>query len=54
MRFKKPLASTMLFAGIFLVGIIILYILVSEALETDENIPNNDTISDIIKVKESL
>jgi preprotein translocase subunit SecG len=43
MRFKKPLASTLLFAAIFLIGILVLYILVSKALETDINAINNRT-----------
>jgi hypothetical protein len=44
MRFKKPLASTLLFAAIFIIGIFVLYILVSEALETDINTIDNRNV----------
>ncbi|MFT6197214.1 MAG: hypothetical protein ACJAXY_001546 [Nonlabens sp.] len=49
MRFKKPLASTLLFAAIFIIGILVLYILVSEALETDINTIDNSSVFRVSK-----
>jgi hypothetical protein len=44
MRVKKPLLSTIIFAGILLAGIIVLYILTSRALQTDSGTMDNNTI----------
>jgi hypothetical protein len=51
MRIKKPLLSTFIFAGILLVGIVIFYILVSNALETDGSTINRGNTSKLIKVE---
>jgi hypothetical protein len=51
MRIKKPLISTILFAGILLAGIAVLYILVSKALETDVNNLNGDTVSQMDEIE---
>jgi hypothetical protein len=44
MRVKKPLLSTVIFAGILLAGIIVLYILTSRALQTDSGTIDNNAV----------
>lgn len=51
MRIKKPLISTILFAGILLAGIVVLYVLVSKALETDVSNLNGDTVSQMEEIE---
>ncbi|WP_157810879.1 hypothetical protein [Nonlabens sp. MB-3u-79] len=44
MRVKKPLLSTIIFAGILLAGIIALYVLTSRALQTDTDTIDNNAV----------
>jgi hypothetical protein len=54
MRVKKPLLSTIIFAGILLAGIIILYILTSRALQTNTTSSDDSAVNYITKVEATL
>ncbi|PPK96672.1 hypothetical protein LY01_00495 [Nonlabens xylanidelens] len=54
MRVKKPLLSTLIFAGILLVGIVVLYILVSKALDTTTDVTNDGNLTKTIKVEATV
>ena len=50
MRIKKPLLSTLIFAGILLTGIVVLYVLVSKTLETNGDVSSDGYNSKTIRV----
>ncbi|MFT4838293.1 MAG: hypothetical protein ACI9IZ_000840 [Nonlabens sp.] len=54
MRLKKPLLSTLIFAGILLAGIIALYILTSRALQTDTDTIDNNAINYITEAEATV
>lgn len=49
METRKPLKSTLLFIGIFLVGIILVVLFINKALDTDHTVDSFEETSPLIE-----
>ncbi len=54
MRIKKPLLTTYIFAGILLVGIVVLYILASAALSPNNATTDSKMDSEILQLEQKV